>query len=204
MQECFHSNTIIIIICEWLNMLKKPNRNAKGIYFTTRRNFSSRFCVTLLLFLPFWFYFFVTLKKLCEKPIILAMSYSCVLFRGPFFFIISIWHQSPTCKNIYKERERERDRARKRRKSQEIMDFCAWILALSSRTPATIDAIIIHVILFSSFSSLLCLLAEMFHLIIIVKKFFFKCMSYGNCSSSKNHNKWDNRNMDFSCGGGFV
>lgn len=171
--------------------------------------------ISQVVFVLHYYYFFLSgsffllhWKKLCEKPIILAMSYSCVLFRGPFFFIISIWHQSPTCKNIYIKWERVRDRE-KRRKSQEIMDFkfaffCAWILALSSRTPAAIDAIIIHVILCSSFSSLLCLLAEMFHLIIIVKKFFFKCMSYGNCSSSKNHNKWDNRNMDFSCGGGFV
>lgn len=101
----------------------------------------------------------------------------------------------------------------KKTENQEIMDF-KFVLVFFAlefshshpvpRLPLTPSLSTLYYILF--FSSLLCLLAEMFHLIIIVKKvFFFKCMSYGNCSSSKNHNKWDNRNMDFfSCGGGFV
>lgn len=70
-------------------MLKKPNRIAKGIYFTTQENISQ-----VVFVLHYYYYFFLSFlsflfcyieKKLCEKPIILAMSYSCVLFRRPFF-----------------------------------------------------------------------------------------------------------------------
>ena len=112
-------------------MLKKPNRIAKRIYFTTKKQ--EKFLKSFLL--HYYYFFFFTLyvilhrrkkKKLCEKPIILAMSYSCVLFRGPFFFIMYFHMTSEP--NVQRNRDREIES--ERRKSQEIMDFKFAFFAL--------------------------------------------------------------------------
>lgn len=130
MQECFHSTYYHHHICEWLNMLKKPNRTLqKGSILQPGEHFSSRFCVTLLLLFLLFFLFFVLhwkKKKIVWKPIILAMSYSCVLFRGPFFSLFPY--------DIRAQRAKIREKKDGKVRRLWILNLCLYFLRLNSRT----------------------------------------------------------------------